>query len=87
MATTPRRATIERRTHETEIHLECDLDGTGQHDIDTGVGFLDHMLAQIARHGRIDLKIRTKGDTHIDFTTPPRTRDRAGRSDPAGVGE
>lgn len=67
MATTPRRATIERRTTETEIHLELDLDGTGQYDIDTGVGFLDHMLAQIARHGRIDLKIRTKGDTHIDF--------------------
>ncbi|MBI3946995.1 MAG: imidazoleglycerol-phosphate dehydratase HisB [Armatimonadetes bacterium] len=63
----PRRATIERRTGETDIHLELDLDGTGQHDINTGVGFLDHMLAQIARHGQVDLTLRARGDVHIDF--------------------
>ena len=67
MERSPRRATIDRRTNETEIHLELDLDGPGRYEIDTGVGFLDHMLAQIARHGRMDLTLRVKGDLHVDF--------------------
>ncbi len=67
MAPIPRRATIERRTGETEIRVEVDLDGSGRYDIETGVGFLDHMLAQVARHGLVDLTLRAKGDVHIDF--------------------
>ena len=63
----PRRATIERRTGETDIRIELDLDGTGRHETDTGVGFLDHMLAQVARHGRVDLVVHARGDVHIDF--------------------
>jgi imidazoleglycerol-phosphate dehydratase len=66
MADQPRRATLDRRTGETEIHVEVDLDGTGRYEIETGVGFLDHMLAQIARHGQIDLVVRARGDLHID---------------------
>ena len=61
-----RRATITRTTAETDISIELDLDGTGQRDIATGVGFFDHMLDQIARHALIDLAVRTEGDTHID---------------------
>jgi len=64
---TPRRATVDRRTGETDIHVEIDLDGSGRCQVETGIGFLDHMLAQIARHGRIDLVVRAKGDLHIDF--------------------
>lgn len=67
MTATPRRATIDRHTGETEIHVEVNLDGSGRYEIDTGVGFLDHMLAQIARHGQIDLVVRAKGDLQIDF--------------------
>lgn len=63
---TMRQATIERATRETAISLSVDLDGTGKADVATGVGFLDHMLDQIARHGRLDLKIKAKGDLHID---------------------
>lgn len=61
-----RTATIERNTQETRIRVSIDLDGTGQHTLDTGVPFLDHMLDQIARHGLFDLNIRCQGDTHID---------------------
>ena len=61
-----RRATVERTTNETAIRVEVDLDGTGQADISTGVGFFDHMLDQIARHALFDLKVETKGDLHID---------------------
>ncbi|MEM1343190.1 MAG: imidazoleglycerol-phosphate dehydratase HisB [Pseudomonadota bacterium] len=61
-----RRAKIERATNETRISVEIDLDGTGQADCQTGVGFFDHMLDQIARHALIDLTIRAEGDTHID---------------------
>lgn len=67
MTTKPRRATVERRTSETDIRLELDLDGTGQHDLHTGIGFLDHMLAQLARHGQIDLTVHAMGDLHVDF--------------------
>jgi imidazoleglycerol-phosphate dehydratase len=60
-------ATIERKTSETDISLTLDLDGTGVADIATGIGFLDHMLTSLARHGLFDLTIRAKGDLHIDF--------------------
>ena len=63
---TPRTATIERNTAETQIHVELDLDGTGRADLVTGVPFLDHMLDQVARHGMVDLTVRANGDLHID---------------------
>jgi imidazoleglycerol-phosphate dehydratase len=62
-----RQATISRRTKETEITATIDLDGTGAFDIKTGVGFLDHMLEQLARHSLIDIKLAAKGDLHIDY--------------------
>ena len=61
-----RKATITRKTAETEITVEINLDGTGSYDNQTGVGFFDHMLDQLARHSLIDMKIRAKGDLHID---------------------
>lgn len=61
-----RRAEILRETSETRIELALDLDGTGRAEIATGVGFLDHMLHQIARHAMVDLTVRAKGDTHVD---------------------
>jgi len=61
-----RTARIERKTAETQIELEINLDGTGQSDIQTGVGFLDHMLDLFTKHGALDLKIRTLGDLHVD---------------------
>ncbi len=61
-----RSATISRKTAETDISVTLDLDGTGQYDNRTGVGFLDHMLDQLARHALIDMKVRAEGDLHID---------------------
>ena len=61
-----RRSLVERKTGETEIRVELVVDGTGAYDIDTGVGFLDHMLELFARHGRFDLTVRCKGDTRVD---------------------
>lgn len=61
-----RTAAKTRKTAETEIGVEIDLDGTGVHDNETGIGFFDHMLDQLARHSLIDMKIRADGDTHID---------------------
>lgn len=61
-----RRAKIERRTAETQIEVEINLDGTGQHDVETPVPFLSHMLDQLARHGALDLKVRASGDVEID---------------------
>ncbi len=61
-----RSAEISRTTKETDITVSIAIDGAGQADIDTGIGFLDHMLEQIARHGLMDLRIRAKGDLHID---------------------
>ena len=61
-----RTAKIARKTNETDILVEVNLDGTGKYEIDTGIGFLDHMLTQIAVHGLIDLVIKAKGDLHID---------------------
>lgn len=62
-----RTARVERTTKETTIEVELDLDGTGVYEISTGIGFLDHMLEQLSRHSLIDLKVKAKGDTHIDF--------------------
>jgi len=61
-----RTAEVTRRTAETQIAVRVDLDGTGQSNLDTGIGFFDHMLDQIARHGLVDLTIQAKGDLHID---------------------
>ena len=63
----PRSATVERRTAETDIVVNLSLDGTGTADVDTGIGFLDHMLTALARHAMLDLTVRAKGDLHIDF--------------------
>ena len=62
-----RKAKVERKTRETEISVALDLDGTGDYDVATGIGFLDHMLEQLSRHSLIDLHVRAKGDLHIDF--------------------
>jgi len=62
----PRTAVIERTTRETRIAVTVNLDGTGRYEIATGVGFLDHMLEQLARHGLLDLTVRAEGDLHID---------------------
>ncbi len=61
-----RRASIDRKTAETGISVEMNLDGTGHYDNATGVGFLDHMLDQLARHALIDLQVRCTGDLHVD---------------------
>lgn len=61
-----RTASIHRKTAETDIRLELDLDGTGTSDIDTGVGFFDHMLTLLAKHAVIDLTVAAKGDLHVD---------------------
>ncbi len=63
---TSRRASITRKTKETDIAVTVDLDGTGAYDVATGVGFLDHMLEQLARHSLIDITLKAKGDLHID---------------------
>jgi imidazoleglycerol-phosphate dehydratase len=64
--TAPRTAEVSRNTAETQITVKLNLDGTGQAKLSTGIGFFDHMLDQIARHGLIDLEIHAKGDLHID---------------------
>jgi len=61
-----RRAKISRSTTETSIEVEINLDGTGAYDVKTGVGFFDHMVAQLARHSMIDITLHAKGDLHID---------------------
>jgi imidazoleglycerol-phosphate dehydratase len=67
LETLMRTATVERKTRETEIAVSLDLDGAGECDIDTGIGFLDHMLESFGRHAMIDLKVRAQGDLHVDF--------------------
>jgi imidazoleglycerol-phosphate dehydratase / histidinol-phosphatase len=62
----PRRVIHSRITRETNVQIEINLDGTGKSEIQTGLGFFDHMLDQLAKHGQIDLKLHTKGDLHID---------------------
>ncbi|MEJ7833147.1 MAG: imidazoleglycerol-phosphate dehydratase HisB [Nocardioides sp.] len=67
MSRTARRvAKVERQTKESKVLVEVDLDGTGRHDVSTGVGFFDHMLSSFARHALVDLTVQTEGDTHID---------------------
>ena len=61
-----RKAIVNRKTRETDISLELDLDGSGQYDIDTGIGFFDHMLSGFARHGFFDLKLKVTGDLYVD---------------------
>ncbi|MGE0588648.1 MAG: bifunctional histidinol-phosphatase/imidazoleglycerol-phosphate dehydratase HisB [Cyclobacteriaceae bacterium] len=61
-----RNVTVNRRTNETDINVNLNLDGTGESKIQTGIGFFDHMLEQVARHGQLTLNIITKGDLHID---------------------
>jgi imidazoleglycerol-phosphate dehydratase len=63
---TTRRATVERNTKETQIRVDIDLDGSGRGTFASGLGFFDHMLDQIARHGMFDLVVEAKGDLHID---------------------
>jgi len=64
---TARTARVARKTKETSIEVELNLDGTGKYEISTGIGFLDHMLEQLSRHSLIDLKVKAVGDLHIDF--------------------
>src|SRR3546814_1976437 len=61
-----RSAEIHRKTAETSIDVELHLDGTGEYEVSTGIGFLDHMLEQLSRHSLIDLKVKAVGDLHID---------------------
>ena len=61
-----RTASLSRKTNETDIRIELDLDGSGQHEIETGIGFLDHMLTHLAVHGLFDLTVKASGDLHID---------------------
>ncbi|HSW44691.1 MAG TPA: imidazoleglycerol-phosphate dehydratase HisB [Phycisphaerae bacterium] len=65
-AAAQRRVVVERQTKETRIRLALNLDGTGKASIDTGVGFFDHMLTHIARHGLIDIDLKARGDLHVD---------------------
>ena len=62
-----REASVARKTKETEIEVRVNLDGDGVYDVETGIGFLDHMLEQLSRHGLIDLAVKAVGDLHIDF--------------------
>ncbi len=62
----PRTAVVNRKTTETDISLNLNLDGTGQYQIDTGIGFFDHMLSHLARHGKMDMTLKAKGDLHVD---------------------
>jgi imidazoleglycerol-phosphate dehydratase len=62
-----RTAKLDRQTKETSISVELNLDGNGDYDIETGIGFLDHMLDQLSKHSLIDMTVRAKGDLHIDF--------------------
>jgi len=62
-----RAATADRKTRETEIFVAVDLDGRGEYDIETGIGFFDHMLEAFAKHAMLDVKIRAEGDLHVDM--------------------
>ena len=62
-----RTASIARKTAETDIALEIDLDGSGTSEIETGIGFFDHMLTLFAKHGLFDLKVKAVGDLHVDY--------------------
>lgn len=62
-----RQASVERKTKETSVAVTINLDGTGVYDVETGIGFLNHMIEQLARHSLIDITLRAKGDLHIDY--------------------
>ena len=62
-----RKAKISRKTKETSIAVEVNIDGNGKYKIDTGIGFLDHMLEQLSKHSLMDINVKAKGDTHIDL--------------------
>ena len=62
----PRTASVHRQTKETDVTLELNLDGCGSYQIDTGIGFLDHMLTHLSKHGKIDMAIKAVGDLHVD---------------------
>ena len=64
--TASRKGSVQRKTRETSISVDLDLDGSGVAAIDTGIGFFDHMLDQLARHGLMDITIKAEGDLHID---------------------
>lgn len=61
-----RKASIKRKTGETDIDINLNIDGEGKYDVDTGIGFFDHMLSLFSKHGLIDLQIKAKGDTYVD---------------------
>ncbi len=63
----PRSASVERKTSETSVNVTIDLDGQGSHDVDTGNGFLDHMVSQLARHGLIDITLHARGDVQTGW--------------------
>ena len=63
---TPRNAAIDRKTNETEVSVTLELDGTGSSDVQTGIGFLDHLLDALVRHGRFDVALRCEGDLQVD---------------------
>ena len=62
-----RKGKVSRKTKETRIDVEVNIDGKGKYQIDTGIGFLDHMLEQLSKHSLMDIKVKAKGDTHIDL--------------------
>ena len=62
-----RKAKITRKTKETKIDVEINIDGKGKYNIKTGIGFLDHMLEQLSKHSSMDINLKAKGDTHIDL--------------------
>ena len=62
-----RKAKISRKTKETTINVKANIDGKGKYEIDTGIGFLNHMLEQFSKHSLIDINLKAKGDTHIDL--------------------
>ncbi|MGE0754831.1 MAG: imidazoleglycerol-phosphate dehydratase HisB [Alphaproteobacteria bacterium] len=62
-----RTAIVERKTKETQIRAEVNLDGSGIYEVSTGIGFLDHMMEQLSRHSLVDLRLQAKGDLHIDY--------------------
>jgi imidazoleglycerol-phosphate dehydratase len=67
MSLEPRKASVERKTRETEIRLELTLDGSGAYDVQTGIAFFDHMLESFAKHGLFDLHLRARGDLEVDL--------------------
>ena len=62
-----RKAKVSRKTKETSIDVEINIDGKGKYKIDTGIGFLNHMLEQLSKHSSMDISVKAKGDTHIDL--------------------